>query len=478
MPHLAMSFILFLGFQGPATPAKSSPPPSTVESVPASQPLIGTVDGQVFISNEVGISMTLPSGSMVASRKSGQNPFFVVRDGANQPAWSLRLESVPSNDPSAESMIRRLMLSQDKEETAIEVLKEEAWTINGTPGHLAWVREKLPNGNDVIFGWLVLPQGRLAGQLHYMVATIITMPAYLELIRPEMEAALGSISLRGPRMANQFAQIEADNTAQILANLKEEDLRSITGHRSYRRIYRPGKDGEADQEVAYSIFTVEAASMGEIKPGRISDMFSPDEEEEGLLVRVHSRVVGDAERGIYMDMLGLYWLAWDMSHEAWTATVTRRQGAATRHEKEFGFRTRQTLGQPRPRIVVIKQDDEINLREPYEWEAPSPWMPRALTWTMGLFLPRVEPLAMSYAFFDHRQNTPQLGTRRDEWSPQSLGDSTWILQTWLDDSGLPTTGEYGPTGLIRQHNPDGLVVETTTADRIELIWKQSGLETP
>ena len=478
MLHLTMTLTLLLVFQGPATPAKSPPLPSTARSAPDSELLLGRKDGEVFISNEVGISMTLPTGSMIASRQSGTNSFFVVRDGANRPAWSLRLESVASNDPSADSMIHRLMLSQGKEEAGIQVLKEEPWTIDAAPGHLLWVSEKLSEGNDVIFGWLVLPQGRLAGQLHYLVATIITMPSHFELVQPEIETALKSISLRGPSIANQIAQTEADNTAHMLASLTEDDLRSMTGHRSYRRIYRPGKDGEADQEVAYSIFKVDAAPMGEIKPGRIADMFSPDEEEEGLLVRVHSRVVGDAERGIYIDMLGLYWLAWDMSHEAWTATVTRRQGAATRNEKEFGFRTEQTLGQPRPRIVVIKQDDEINLREPYEWEAPSPWMPRALTWTMGLFLKRVEPLAMSYAFFDHRQKAPQLGTRRDEWSPRSPGDSTWILQTWLDDSGLPTTGEYGPTGLIRQHNPDGLVIETSTPERIEMIWDLAGLKTP
>ena len=218
--------------------------------------------------------------------------------------------------------------------------------------------------------------------------------------------------------------------------------------------------------------------MGTIQTSRLSDLYTPDEEEEGLLVRVHSRVVGNADRGIYMDMLGLYWVAWDLSHESWTASVTRRQGAATRHEKEFGFRTRQTLGQPRPRLVVIKQDDEINLREPYEWQVPEPWMPRTLTWTLGLLLPREKPVAMSYAFLDHRQSAPQLGTRRDEWTPQSPGDSTWILQTWLDDSGLPTTGEYGPTGLIRQRNPDGLIVEATSPERIEQLWKLAGLQTP
>ena len=478
MLNFVMTLIIGLVLQAPESPGMAPGGSATAQASGGKQTQSALLDRDTFISNEVGISMALPKESIITSRKAGQTPFFIIRDGSETPAWSLRLESVPSNDPTAEAMIQRLMLSQENEDKSLQILQDEACTVDGVPGHLAWVRETLPDGKAVIFGWLILPQGRLSGQLHYMVGTVITMPHMYEVVQPEMNRAFRSILLRSPGVASGLAQIEADQTTDFLASLTKDKLQSMTDHRTCRRIYRPGQGGEPDQEVAYSIFTLEAAPMGALQPGNMSEMFSPDEKEEGLLVKVHSRIVVDADREIYMDMLGLYWVAWDLSHEAWSAFVTRRQRAATRTEKEFGFRTRQSLGQPRQRLVVIKQDDEINLRQPYEWQIPSPWMPRALTWTLGMFLPRDKSLAMSYAFFDHRQSSPQIGTRRDEWTPLDDQGTRWLLQTWIDDAGLPTRSEYGVKGLIRQTNPDGVVMETTTPENIEQIWSRAGLKTP
>ena len=439
---------------------------------------MSSAGGELFISNEVGMSMTLPEGAVIATKQDGEAPFFVVRDGSESPTWSLRLESTPSDDPTAEAMIRRLMLSQNAgAEASLKILEEQPFRHDQALGHLAWVEETLENGKKVIFGWLVLPQGRIGGQLRYIVATSITLPRHLALVQPVLKHSLDSIALRGPVLASLNAQVEADATKAFLEQLDEETLRKLDGHVSYRRAFRPGLSGEADTEVAYSIFTIKSAPMGEIQIRKNPDTYTAAEQEEGFLLRIHSRVIAEADREIYLDMLGLYWMSWDLEDEAWTATVTRRQGAATRTEKEFGFRSPPTLGEPLPRLMVIKQDDEINLREPYLWETPEPWMPRPLVGILGLFLPKSDPLAMSYAFFDHRHSTPQLGSRRDEWAPRSPGESTWVLRTWLDDSGLPATAEYGPHGMIRQRNPDGLVIEATSPDRINHIWRQAGLRT-
>ncbi|MCH2132401.1 MAG: hypothetical protein MK116_01500 [Phycisphaerales bacterium] len=423
------------------------------------------------------MTMILPPGSVVANRQAGDTPFFLVRDGADPPLWSLRLESVPSDEPTAEAMIRRLMMTQDGTEPSLAILHDQPFSAGETKGHLVWVQEMLANNEEVIFGWMVLPQGRVAGRLRYLVATAITLPQNLAAARTQLEPALASISPRNPVLANLRARIEADATRDFLKQVGPDRLRSLAGHQSYRRVYRPGSAGSPDQEVAYSVFNIEAAPMGAIQVRKSPDSYTADEQEEGLLVRIHSRVVGDLDRGIYLDMLGLYWVAWDLSHEAWTANVTRRQGDAIRTEKEFGFRTPISLGEPRPRLVVIKQDDEINLREPYEWETPDPWMPRPLTWILGLMLDRDEPLKMSYAFFDHRHTTPMLGSRRDEWAAKQPGGDTWVLKTWLDDSGLPALAEYGPDGLIQQRNPDGLIIESTTPDQIKQVWDLAGLST-
>ena len=84
---------------------------------------------------------------------------------------------------------------------------------------------------------------------------------------------------------------------------------------------------------------------------------------------------------------------------------------------------------------------------------------------------------MSYACIDHREKVPTLGTRRDEWSPDSTNPDQWQLQTWLDDSGLPTSGLYDDEGLVNQRNADGMLIETTSPEQLKMIWDAAGLKT-
>ena len=435
--------------------------------------------GDLFLSNEVGMSMRLPRGAVVVTRQYQPNAFFLVRDGMPKPRWSLRLESLQSDDPTAEILIKRLMLTQGqgKENPDLKILKDIPFSTQETHGHLTWVQETLPDDSQVIFGWLVVPQGRIAGKLHYIIATAVTVPELFPETQDVLEQALKTLVVRGPQVASERAATEAQATRTFLEGLSEDQLRAMDGHTSIRRAYRPGTNGQPDEEVAYTIFSIETQPMGAIHNNRPETDYTPAEKEEGILVKVHSRVVADKTRNIYLDMLGLYWMAFDLSHESWTARVTRRQGAATRVEKEFGFRPRTTLGQPRPRVVVIKQDDEINLREPYEWETPDPWMPRPMTWMLGYLLPRTTDVAMSYACIDHREKVPTLGTRRDEWSPDSQNPNQWRLQTWLDDSGLPTSGFYSSEGLVKQRNADGMLIERTSPEQLQMIWENAGLKT-
>ena len=453
-------------------PAQIPPDPSADKQAPDAL-------GDLFLSNEVGMSMRLPLGAVVVTRQYQPNAFFLVRDGMPKPRWSLRLESIQSDDPTAEILIKRLMLTQGqgKENPDLEILKNAPFTTQETSGHLTWVQETLADDSQVIFGWLVVPQGRIAGKLPYIIATAVTVPALFPETQAVLEQALKTLLVRGPQVASERAVTEAQATQTFLEGLTEDQLRAMAGHTSIRRAYRPGTNGQPDEEIAYTIFSLETKPMGSIHNNRPETDYTPAEKEEGILVKIHSRVVADKSRDIYLDMLGLYWMAFDLSHESWTARVTRRQGAATRVEKEFGFRPRTTLGQPRPRVVVIKQDDEINLRETYEWEAPDPWMPRPMTLMLGHLLPRTEDMAMSYACIDHREKVPTLGTRRDEWSPDSGNQDQWQLQTWLDDSGLPTSGFYTKEGLVKQRNADGIMIETTSPEQLQMIWENAGLKT-
>ena len=73
-----------------------------------------------------------------------------------------------------------------------------------------------------------------------------------------------------------------------------------------------------------------------IKRQRSPERYSAEEQEQGLLVMEHSRIVADAQRQVYVDLLSLQWMSWDMKREAWTITATRRQGEARATETEVG----------------------------------------------------------------------------------------------------------------------------------------------
>ena len=103
--------------------------------------------GDLFLSNEVGLSLRLPQGAVVVSRQSQPNAFFLVRDGEPKPRWSLRLESLQSDDPTAEILIKRLILTQgqEKEIPNLEILKDGTFSTQETDG-----RDGAPANNTVL----------------------------------------------------------------------------------------------------------------------------------------------------------------------------------------------------------------------------------------------------------------------------------------------------------------------------------------
>ena len=176
-------------------------------------------------------------------------------------------------------------------------------------------------------------------------------------------------------------------------------------------------------------------------------------------------------------MLSLQWVSWDLQREAWTIVATRRQGEAHMTENEVGFRTEPSLGSPRARLHVIKQDDDIGLRQPYEWVVPDGWLPRPLAGLLSRLVPQQQ---QSYAFitYDHTGSTPSLALRTDAWTTDASLPNRWNLESRIGEQGLPARATYDRNAnLLRLVQPSGNIIEPSTVDDIQQRWDRAGLET-
>lgn len=423
-------------------------------------------------SNSLGLSLEVPDGTdQVGASSPGQPAFLVLREGSTPPRWSLRIERLVVDAPTATDLLLDLISRGEDQGASVEILDRQPIRIGEREASTTWIRETQPGGDSVIFGWLVLPTARN----DYVVATAITLPADLQATRKDMAPIFSSLEVKDPQVMVQDRESMLKKGQQLVQSLTEDDLRKLIGFKELRRIYQG--NGTDDTEVGYSLIEAVEAPRGAIKRHRNPKRYSTEEQEQGLLVMEHSRIVADAQREIYVDLLSLQWLSWDMQREAWTITATRRQGEARATETEVGFRTEPSLGSPRPKLHVIKQDDDIGLRQPYEWVVPEGWLPRPLSGLISRLAPR-EQQQLAFVTYDHASTVPALTMRVDAWTPDPDIQGRWILESNVGEQGFPTRVLFDRNGnFLRLTQPGGNTIEPSSVAEIQRRWDQAGLST-
>lgn len=427
---------------------------------------------ETIYSNSLGLSLKVPDGTnQVGASQAGQPAFLVLREGSDPPRWSLRIERLISEAATATDLLLELIGRGADQGTSVEILAREPLRIGDQEASTTWISESQANGKKVVFGWLVLPTVRN----DYVVATAITLPSQWEACREDMAAIFTSLDVQDPKSMVEDRESMLETGHSLVQSLTEDDLRKLIGFKELRRVYRDGSG--SDTEVGYSLIEVAEAPRGMIKRQRSPERYSAEEQEQGLLVMEHSRIVADAQRQVYVDLLSLQWMSWDMKREAWTITATRRQGEARATETEVGFRTEPSLGSPRPRLHVIKQDDEIGLRQPYEWIVPEGWLPRPLTGLISRLIPH-RSQQVAFVIYDHTATVPALTIRTDVWSPDPTIDGRWILESRVGEQGFPTRILFDRSrNFLRLSQPGGNTIEPSTVTDIQRRWDQAGLRT-
>lgn len=424
-------------------------------------------------SSSLGLSLDVPDGTQQTGvSQPGHPAFLLLREGGTQPRWSMRIERLISNSPTANDLLLELVSQGREGEQEFQLLDRMPMQIQGTEGSSTWIKELQPNGSSVVFGWLVLPTARN----DYLVITVITLPSDWKSTQSDMTPIFYSIKVQDPQLRSMERDAMLKRGQDLIKGITEEDVRKLIGFKELRRVYKPGGP-DGDLEIGYTLIEVAEAPRGMVKRHRKPERYSKEEQEEGLLVMEHSRIVVDADRQIYVDLLSLQWLSWDLQREAWTITATRRQGEARATETEVGFRTEPSLSSPRPTLHVIKQDDDIGLREPYQWTLPEGWLPRPLSGLISRVVPHEQQQA-AFVVYDHTSTVPSLTLRMDQWSRDEDMPDRWVLESRVGEQGFPTRVLYDRNAnLLRLTQPGGNTIEPSSVAEIQRRWDQAGLKT-
>ena len=425
----------------------------------------------------LGLQMNLPLGASVAVEKFGDRTAANISDNPAMPTWSLRIQAMTSTlqNPTPAAQIEDLLRELRSNNERFTALTNEPVRISGLDGHLCYLKRTAPSGEQYISGWLLLP----IAEREMMVLSLQTLPDYFEQLRPTIDASFQTISLRSLEeiAAERKTRLEAGQA--FLQSITPEQLKSLVGLKQLTRIYRPASTQTgAPTELGYSLLEVLEAKKGQLNPERHEASYDADARQLGLMVKVHGRVVVDADRNIYYDSLAMYWMAWDQSEEAWSVLGTHRQGDATQTEAETGVRNAALPGTA-PRLTVIKADNATNYREPHEWLVPDVYMSQPIGWLLSQLLPKdiTAPQEYSYYTYNFASRTPHVSQRLDIWAPARDGSDTFTLTTRLSSDAAPVTAIYTRSGdLVRRIHSNGVITEPVALEELRRLWRAAGLQ--
>lgn len=446
-------------------------PPQTTPPVPLE---LGAPEPghQWVLLDPLGAAFQVPRKTSVVHRPDDSAPHLLLRDGAPKPTWSLRAEIVeppaPAGVAGPQTPAEAVILGPEAlgSADAAEVLHNSARTVQGRLGHEAWITQTLSDGAPVVFGWLAVP--RSDGQV--MLFTAVTTPALMPLANAPIEQMFHSITPTDTPEALAGANAAVDRGMAAIEAIDRHRLESLLGLRRVLRIWRPTAQG-TPRELGFGILTVEEAPMDAVRPddglpGPASDQV------QGLLVTLHLRYAIDPAADKYLDQVARMWMAWDASEERWYLNSTRKQRGLQAKDTEFGIRTAPSVGQPRPRLMVIRQDDS-GVRAPFENEVPRGWLPRPLEWLLADLAPRREGDIMAWPAWDRGSAAPRMLLRRDQWTRNP--DGSWTLTTWEGMDALPSTTLVTRRGPVSTSKADGTRIEVSTDEAIAALWQSAGL---
>ncbi|MHC4989681.1 MAG: hypothetical protein ACYTGC_01770 [Planctomycetota bacterium] len=466
-------------------PAAASPAPAPQESSPLPpgfDPVQAGLNPEPLTIEGLGLQFHLPAGSRVLADRQ----VVTIQEGTDAPRWSVRVrrinavQAAPGVDP-AEAQIDNNLRRLDAAGLAYRVLDNQAVNYRGHVGRLAFIEQVAPDEQRYVSGLLYISTGAsVTGSPTLLEFSVLTLPDHLPDVKPLLERSFATLTVRPLIDVESQRQARLAAGLELVESLGESRLRELVGLNRWYRLYHPADPttGTEEQEIGYSLIEVTEAKKGELNPSRAPDRYTTAEHETGLLVRVQGRVVIDPATSSYYDSQGLYWVAWDMSSEAWSILVTHRVGDNEKSESETGVRNATSAGEPISRLTVVRSDAKSFSRRPFEWNVPRVYLSQALIWVIGRLLPRDAVVEQELAYYSYRGSgsDPSVALRIDTWGPATDGSAEWHLTTRQHGDDSATLSRYDTRGnLLRRTRPDGSVTEPVSPDALRRLWQRKGL---
>jgi hypothetical protein len=459
------------GWLGPVAAAVSQSDSSVRVALSEADLIARGLDPKPVEVEQFGLSFHPPAPSVVTRDEASGRLSILIADAAREPAWRMRLQILRPDleGATAESLARQHLQELTVNERPHRVMVDRSFQAVAVTGRQLVIEQQLDTGDHFVGGWLILP----AGDHAFLVVSTVAPPDQHDALQRRFDASLATIDLtsRDVVVAERAARLDAGKA--VLDSLTPERLRSLVGKAEYFRIYKPAAGASGEEEVGYSLVEVSEAPRGVLSQDRPEHLYSAAEQEEGLLVKVHARLVRDAARDLYVDSYQLYWLSWDRREETWSVLATIRQGDAAMTDLETGVRA------PGPPAVltVVRSDSRTNRREPKEWTVPQVYLSQAEHWLLGRLLPRDAGEAREMSYYFYQSGKVDLSLRTDRWLPAEGSRGWWTLETRYAADTQPIVSTYDSGGnFIRQSRPDGSVTEPSTREQIRRMWDEKRLK--
>ncbi len=433
-------------------------------------PRAAGLDPEPLVAEAYGLKMHLPAGTTVTTQLTDQKLMYVFADGREVGAWGMRLQPLVSSRPgaSAESLIQDKIREVRSTGRRFRIIANHPGIYGAVEGRLLYLQRTLPDGAEVINGWLILP----TAPQRFLVFSLVMSADRFGLLRSVFDASFSTIDLRSQEEVAAQRQARLERGRMVIDTLTPARLRSLVSGRTLYRIYQPATSGRADDETEFGYFTMRflEAPRGRLTPERLPSSYGAMESEEGLMVVIEARAIVDAAAKHYVDVEGRYWMGWTRSSEAWSVRVTERKGVTEHTTAETGVRARGVLN-------VIHSAREEFTRQPTEWSIPDKaYLSQPEVFGLGGLLPRDGTVTGPMTFYHYDSRLRRVPRRIDDWQPADDPTGHWVLRTRSSIAAGVVTQIFDARGTrLRRIDADGKITERIDHRELLRIWQAKGL---
>lgn len=327
------------------------------------------------------------------------------------------------------------------------------------------------NGRDDVVRGLVVAQ---VTENQFITFDLTTTEAQFPAARRMFENIVAFSTLRDPSRAivDKGEAIRAG--IDLKKGLTDATLKTALEAKKelWLRLYKPSAQGgkQNDTEVGYICYQFGTGQRGMVDRAKPKSTWGETERESGYLIFSDIRYF---EGDRIVDSQAGYFLRTDRAGEFWSVEMAIRDPKFPKAQpdvfREMGVRedlsmqieTSSTGGGDKTIKPIMRSADEYISR------------------VESLLVPQLLVKAQTeaeYAYYTWNPDVGKIQLRRDTVARSPLDSTQWRLTTRYGDGETAQTSYYANDGtFIRTETAKGLVLEPSTLDELEKLWKSKGL---